>query len=260
MPNRWQDKVVGRLLAALALLWYGDVGAQVDIESRRRDGEVGLAGSVEIDLTVRTGNVDLVEFGPTLSVSYGRKEDTILLIASGDFGWEGDERFSNEVLGHLRYVRGISGRAHLEGFVQSNYDKSRNLDFRAVAGGGLRWKVAGSDDSGLWVGSSYMFEHEQNDVAPADPHPEETSVHRWSNYGSAHVRISDTATVSGTVYWQPDFTRFDDFRVLAEAGLDVSITAALSLKTSVSVRHDSDPVASVAETDFQLTTGILLEW
>jgi len=256
----WRNRVLGRLFAVLAILWCSEAGAQVDIESRRYDGDVGLSGFVELDLTVRAGNVDLVEFGPGLLVNYRREEDTILLIASGDIGWEGDERFSNEALVHLRYARKISGLAYLESFVQSNYDKSRNLDFRAVTGGGLRLKITGSADSGLWFGSSYLFEHEQNDVAPSDPHSSETWAHRWSNYASGHVRISETATVSGTVYFQPEFTRFDDFRVLAEIGLDVSITAALSLKTSVSVRHDSDPVASVAESDFQLTTGILVEW
>ena len=198
--------------------------------------------------------------GSAISVNYGRKDDSLLLIVSGDIGWEGNERFSNEALGHLRFVRRVSNRVHFEGFIQSNYDKSRNLDFRAVAGVGIRWRIAGSVGSGLWFGNSYMFEHEQNGVAPADPHLEETSVSRWSNYGSASVRISDTATVSGTVYYQPNFTRFGDFRVLADAHLNVSITATLALTTSISVHHDSDPVGSVSESDYQLTTGISIKW
>ena len=84
----WRNKVLGRLFTVLAILWCGEAGAQVDIESRRYDGDVGLSGSVVLDLTVRAGNVDLVEFGPGLLVNYRREEDTILLIASGDLGWQ----------------------------------------------------------------------------------------------------------------------------------------------------------------------------
>ena len=79
--------------------------AQVDIESLRRDDQAGFFGSVAIDLTLRAGNVELFECGPELSLSYGRAEDTFIFIGSGDAGWEGKERFSNEALAHLRYVR-----------------------------------------------------------------------------------------------------------------------------------------------------------
>ena len=59
-------------------------------------------------------------------------------IGSGDLGWEGKERFSNEALAHLRYVRALGSRLHGEAFGQVNYDQSRRLDFRGLVGSGIR--------------------------------------------------------------------------------------------------------------------------
>jgi hypothetical protein len=242
------------------LHWPAASWSQIDIESRRQDGGAGLAGGIEIDLTARSGNVDLFEVGSGLSLSYGRDRNTLILVASGDIGWEGGERFSNEVLGHVRYVRSVSRRAFIESFLQSNYDKSRRLDFRAVGGIGLRLKLTQSDEPKAWLGVSYMFEHERNETMPGYRHAEETSHQRGSTYLSLRFRISETAQAGGTVYLQPRLNDLDDFRVLLDSALFVSITKTLSLNTFVSLRHDSDPVDSVSESDFKLTTGLSLAW
>ncbi len=245
------------LLAFLA--WsVGIAGAQVDIESLRLDGQRGFSGSAEMDLTLRAGNVELFEFGQEFSLSYGRDKDTFIFIGSGDAGWEGKERFSNEALGHVRYVRRIGPRLHWEVFGQTNYDKSRQLNFRALAGSGVRWAVPAPDS--FWLGTSYMFEHEQNEVAAGARHAARTSVGRWSNYLSAAIDLGPTARLSGTAYVQPDLQQFDDYRILLDAALKVSITAALASTASVAFRHDSDPVEAVAKADFRLSTGLAVEW
>jgi len=247
--------VVVLVLACPGIGW-----SQIDIESRRQDGRSGLAGGIDLNLAAREGNVDLFEVGTGVSLSYRENQNTLVLVASGDLGWQGGERFSNEVLGHLRYVRQVSDRVFGESFLQSNYDKSRNLDFRMVGGGGLRLSLLETDGSKAWLGLTYMFEHERNEIGPGDRHPAETSVHRGSGYLSARMNISETAHIEGTVYLQPELVNLDDLRILIDSALKVSVTSKLSLHTSVSLRHDSDPVDSVSESDFRLETGLSLEW
>ena len=234
--------------------------AQIDIESLRQDGQSGFTGSTKIDLTLRAGNVELFEFGPELSINYGRARDAFIFIGSGDAGWEGKERFSNEALGHLRYVRGFGRHLHGEAFVQTNYDKSKRLDFRGIVGAGIRWALIAPGESSFWWGSSFMFEHERNQVTAGDGHATRTSVSRWSNYLSANIGLSETARVSGTAYVQPDVQQFDDYRVLLDTALEVAITDALALTTAVAFRHDSDPLDTVDGGDFSLSTGLALDW
>ena len=244
----------------LAVLCYGHVEAQVDIESIRRDGKAGLTGSIELDLTVRSGNVDLFEVGPGILLSYVDSVYAILLVASGDVGWEGNERFSNEALGHLRYVHRISHRVYAESFIQANYDKSRRLNYRNLVGGGIRLNLVSTAGASLSLGSSYLFEHEQNGVPAGGRHPGATSVNRWNSYVGARLKLSQNAVASGTLYSQPNMSRFSDRRFLMEAKLTASVTDAVSLHTTVFFRHDSDPVDTIARSDFRLSTGVSVGW
>ena len=248
-------------LLLAGLVWLeSPLHAQVDIESLRRDGQTGFSGSVAVDLALRAGNVELFEFGPELSFSYGRAEDTFIFIGSGDAGWEGKERFSNQALAHLRYVRALGSRLHGEAFGQVNYDRSRRLEFRGIVGGGIRWALFAPGESSFWLGSSLMFEHEQNELTAADDHAARTSIVRWSNYLSADIELGETAQLAGTAYVQPAVRQFDDYRILWDAALKVSITEALSSTTSVAFQRDSDPLNGVAGSDFSLSTGLALDW
>lgn len=247
-------------LLLLGLLWLAaPVWPQVDIESLRGDDQAGFSGSVAVDLTMRAGNVELFQCGPSLSFGYGRAQDSFLFIGKGDLGWQGGERFSNQGLTHLRYVRALGSRLHGETFGQINYDHARRLDFRSLAGGGLRLALIASGTSSFWLGSSMMYEHERNDVA-ADHHEAQTSLVRWSNYVSANIQLSPSAQLSGTAYIQPALGQLDDYRVLGDASLKVSITKALSSATSVSFQRDSDPLEGVADSDFTLATGLAFDW
>lgn len=249
-----------RVFVLLLLLWPTGGWSQIDIESRRQDGSKGKSGEIDLDLTARSGNVDLFELGAGISLSFSQGRSALIMVASGDIGWEGGERFSNEALGHLRYVRSMLERVQMESFLQSNYDQSRNLNFRALGGLGLRFRLMQQDESRAWLGASFLLEHERNEVLPGYLHAEETSDPRGSAYLSFGVRINKTTDATGTFYYQPRLDDPDDFRVLIDYRLTVSVTEAVSLNTSVSLQHDSDPVDSVSESDFKLTTGLSVEW
>ena len=59
---------------------------------------------------------------------------------------------------------------------------------------------------------------------------------------------------------QPAVRQFDDYRVLWDVVLKVSITETLSSTTSVAFQRDSDPLNGVDGSDFSLTTGLALDW
>ena len=233
--------------------------AQVNIERLRPEVSTGTTGLIQLDLTLRSGNVDLIEITPAAAIGFSQGAMRWTLLASGDLGWEDGERFANEALAHIRLNRRLRPRLGIEAYGQANYDKARRLDTRYLVGAGFRFCVSG-DGVESWFGSSLMAESERHEVLPADFHAADTDDLRWSSYLSVRASISETAGLTGTVYVQPVVSAFDDYRVLANISIDTRIAGKLSLSVSAAVRRDSDPVGGVAETDSRLSTGLGMNW
>lgn len=88
------------LLAVLLCASINPVGAQVNIEASRAASDgVGTSGVFEFGLTIRAGNVELIEFGPAFRLDRRTSAAKQLLLVNGDLGWEGGERFTNNALG-----------------------------------------------------------------------------------------------------------------------------------------------------------------
>lgn len=247
------------LCAALAvlLLWPVVPSAQVNIEKMRRDGvDDGFSVRAGVDLSDRSGNVDLTELGIDANIRFRRGPQSTLLIFKGDYGWQAGTQFSNEGLAHLRYTHGLNATLALETFAQSDYNEARLLDARWLAGAGMRASVVDSERVGLHVGTAYMYEVEDLDLPPEATHPDHTEVSRWSSYLGVRWRVGDHAALSATGYIQPRFDAFEDVRVISSGSLDTKITGALSLTLGYSVRHDSRPPDGIESTDSKLSTGL----
>jgi putative salt-induced outer membrane protein YdiY len=232
-------------------------GAQVNIERmRQKTPEEGVSLRASAGLSSRTGNVDATNLDVGAFVQYHRGRGTTLLAVQGDYGWQGGEQFSNQGLAHLRYTRWLDGTFALEAFVQSDYNKARLLDARALAGAGLRAAVIDGERVGIDAGTSYMFEVEEVDVPAGAEHPDRTEVSRWSSYVGLRWKMSDNASLSATGYVQPQIDEFDDVRVISSGALDTKLGGAFTLTVSYSIRHDSEPPDDIESTDTQVGTQL----
>lgn len=246
------------ILAAMLVPGAG-LTAQVNIERLRPGEAVGLGASLSADVTLRTGNVELVQLGLGGRVDYVRDRARAFLVSSGDLGWQGGERFSNEALAHLR---GIYTPARLwpEAFVQVNYDKSRLLTFRFLAGGGVRIGLVSTGSVDLAWGSDYMFEREELDLPADASHPDETAVHRWSNYLSLRIAFNEQASLVLVTYAQPQLDDFGDTRVLSETRLGVDVTQAVAVVLTFRMNVDTRPPDGIEEVDTNLKAGVGLRF
>ena len=223
---------------------------------RRLDEGKDLSGSLEFDLSFRTGNVETVEVGLGGRVDYVGDTATTLFVSDGDLGWQGGRRYSNQGLAHLRQVYRRQFRVQPEFFVQSDYDRSRNLNFRGLLGAGFRTSLFSSDAARFWWGSAYIFEHERLELKVKDDHPERTSVHRLSNYISSRVRLEKTTALAWTIYLQPKLDEIGDLRVLSEGDVELKLSRSLVLVTTASMRYDSHPPPRTKSLDTALKSGI----
>ncbi len=248
---RWTTIVT--LLVANA----GPAAAQVNIESLRPDeNALGVSGTAGLDLSVRTGNVDIVQFTLRGRLDHNSERSSTLLIVNGDLGFQGGDRFSNAALVHLRQGYRVRPRFGPEAFAQVNYNKPQRLDLRWLVGGGVRIGLLAAETAQIRVGSAYMFEHERLDLPLGAQHPRTTNVSRWSNYVSVRVEFGRDIVLTAINYLQPRIDRFGDLRNLSEVDLTVPVSQRISLLVSFDLRYDSRPPDDVRSLDTALKTGI----
>lgn len=259
-PSRVTAQTPAALVVASILVGTSltpPAAAQVNIEAQRRaPSDLGLSGTVAADLLLKTGNVEHFRVGVGGRVDYETASTSTFLVGKGNLGLVGSNRFSNAGLVHLRHGRLWLPRLMPEAYVQVNYDEPRLLEFRAVAGGGVRVTLTDTESVGLWLGSGYMFEHERLDLPDTASHPRTTSANRWSSYLSGRLSAADNLTFVATGYAQPQMDDFADFRILCEMSLGVSVTRALALTVGFSLRYDSRPPDDVVSLDTELKNGI----
>jgi len=242
------------LLNALQL-----VQGQVNIEAlRSTSSDSGLAGTLGINLALRTGNVELVELGIDGRVDYGTAKSSTLFLWRGELGFVGGDRFTNDGLLHLRHGRKTVSSVAAEVFGQTNYDKSRLLEFRALLGGGLRLGIVDARTVGLWLGVGYMFEHEVLDLPIEASHERRTDVHRASNYVAARITAGPQLVIAATGYAQPQIDDPGDIRIVNNVGIAAKITRTIALTIKFDLRYDSRPPDGIAGLDTTLRNGLTI--
>ena len=235
--------------------------AQVNIEKlRAKPAASGFSSSVQLDLSTRSGNVDIHQFGIRTRSDYVNQNWSGFLVTQGGMGWQGGKRYSNEGLAHLRQVFRPHSHTGLEIFAQVDYDRERRLEFRGLIGGGVRWRFFQRSGVRSWWGTAYMLEHERLDLGEGDPHPAEVSVHRWSNYLTTKAEFSEGTSGTWTAYVQPRFDKPEDIRILGEASLSGQMGHGFGLVLSFRLRYDSRPPDRIESLDTALRSGVKVEF
>ena len=233
------------------------LAAQVNIEALRRDTVgPGLSGTFGTDFSVRTGNVQLVELGVHGRADLVRGRTATFLVGGGSLGFLGGSQFTSDGLLHLRQAWILRPWLEPEWYTQVNYDKPRRLDFRALAGGGLRMRLFHDATTRLWAQSGLMLEHERLDLPAGATHPVKTTVVRSSSYLAFRIVAGENLVLTTTTYMQPRVARPGDFRLLENLALAVSVTRALAVTITFDLRYDSEPPEDIRKLDTALRTGL----
>jgi hypothetical protein len=248
--------VVLALMASCVMAW-----SQVNIEKMRGPATpLGVGGSAKVDLSLRAGNAEVWQAAVGLRGDYGAESAWGLALVQGDFGFSGGERFSNQGLVHVRQAVRWRGGWWPEFFAQADYDRSRALEARALAGGGLRLRLYEGDRAFLRWGSGYMLEYERLDLAPAAGHSDRTTAHRWNNYVSLRWTLGAAGRFNCTAYAQPRFDALDDVRLLVDGSLGAELVTRLSLVNTLKLRYDSEPPDGIEALDLAFKSGIELSF
>ncbi len=244
------------IFLSLTIIISINLYAQVNTEKYRNENDTtGFSGSVQLNISAQTGNVDLQELNPSLGINYKTERTNSFAVILGEYGWKDQEAFSNQALFHIRHVHEISFPFDWEVFAQINYDKTRLLLFRDLAGGGLRFNIIKNKSNEFWIGTDYMREHEKYDLPSTAKHKAEQTVNRWSNYLTYSVIVKNGVNFSSVIYYQPRFDQFNDLKILNENSLSVALINNLTLTVGFRLYYNSRPPDAIKNTDTKTEMG-----
>jgi putative salt-induced outer membrane protein YdiY len=251
--------IIGGLLT-LGLGWSGVSQAQiVNVLSEDEKDAKGFTGSVGVALERKTGNVVETELEAEAGLQYHWDSSLVMLILRTKYGSEAGNVSEKANFEHLRFRQTVMGPLGYEVFVQQEGDISRRLVNRAVGGAGLRMNLADWDGGDLYLGVAYMAEQETLDDADGASDADETFLrHRNSSYVALTAALTKRIQLNETIYFQPRFDAFDQFRIMSETGFEFKVEEQFSVVLSYTVRHDAAPHEQLEATDTELQTE--LQW
>ena len=249
--------------------------AQVNTENMRVGAdEPGWARTFDLNSSFQRGNTESEVLGGGLRLQYAwpppaEPEDddaddvaegpanTVFLTSNYSFTRLNDNRFVNNALSHLRFIRRHSPRLSYELFGQHQFNEFIRLEQRLLVGGGGRFLVLQAPQTEIFLGTGYMLERETLDL-PREPREARRSEHhRSTNYLTVRYNSKDERLrLVKTVYVQTRVDRLEDYRLLSETSFEIQLFGRLALAINLNVTHDSEPPTGVKETDVVLSNSL----
>ncbi len=120
---------------------------------------------------------------------------------------------------HGRFNYKFSDLLRFEAFLQGQYNQLLVVEQRNLTGVGLRVKWMDKENFTGYAGNSYMYEVEYSDEAGTTDYNHRNSTYLTLSYFPKSQRFS----VANTVYYQPLYIDFSDYRILEQFRLDIPL-------------------------------------
>lgn len=243
------------ILAILILPLFID--AQVlNIERERiKTDTTGWSGTGKLSLNLISNLEKFTEVGISAHVQYKTKRSLYLALSEYEIIKSQKDDFSNKGMQHFRYNYKLNRFLTLEAFTQAQFNKVLNLNFRGLAGTGLRAKVLGLDNFRIYSGLAYMFEYEE----PKQDVKAEKN-HRISSYVSITFKPGDNFTLVNTTYFQPRIDYFADHRLSNNLDIIFKISKQLSYALAFEHLTDNLPLPDVPRVTYSLKNKLIFDF
>jgi hypothetical protein len=243
------------LLFAIVLV-AGAIRAQVvNVEQARLlKDSIGWSGQVSATYQSQHFRDDLYtgQARGTLQRKTGRS--FWLFLGEAAYSASRDVEFANYQLGHVRYGYKLHERLRWEGFMQLQTNRPMGIAWRQLTGTGPRWRAVMSKRVRIYLGTVAMLENEE---AAADA--SRLSDLRSSSYASVNFWKEDRYAVAISMYYQPLFSRTQDYRLLAQGTLSVAMGKRLRLQAEVNQYFDSAPPSEALNGSLTTSFGLAFE-
>jgi putative salt-induced outer membrane protein len=218
--------------------------------------EDGWSGRFELGASGATGNTEKWDAAAGLRLQRQEGVNTSFLVLDYAYARSLGQTNADKSFAHLRNIYQYNDDIAYEGFLQVAQNKFTRLGYRRLAGGGLRYTLTEQSPLRAWfLGLGAFYEREQL-IDPALNEDEIDKAWRGNVYLVMKHQFSNQTRLLSSTYYQPKLSSTDNFRILEQAGLSVSLAEKLSLQLSINVSYDSEPPLGVRKTDTGYRTGI----
>lgn len=225
----------------------------VNVESQRIQSDTtGWLGNFGASFKLDKNKVQVINLNANAQIEYKEPRSLYLFLINYDFLKGATQTLQNNLFFHLRYNYKMNDLLRLEAFTQVQHNNLSGIKSRWLIGAGPRFKISGTKKLSLYAASLVMYEDEHEQTKPPILHKDI----RNSSYGTASWRPDDRTEIISTVFYQPLFRDFSDFRLLHELKLKFQFTKKFSFFTEWTFLYDSKPALDVPNNIYTLRNGI----
>ncbi|MCW8918554.1 MAG: DUF481 domain-containing protein [Gammaproteobacteria bacterium] len=218
----------------------------------------GFSGQLDLNLSGSSGSTEKQEYGASSRLQWHQdRRYTNFLLLDGSHGEVDGVTNTDKGFVHARHIRPLRTALDGELFAQAEQNRFARLTLRTLAGGGARFTLIDRPERGLVVaGLGAFWSREEIDDAYADAGDD--TLWRANGYLVAKYRFSPSAQLTNTLYYQPAFEAVDDYRLIEQFALAVTLTDTLTLGLTIDHAYDSRPPIGVdqGQMSYKTTLGI----
>jgi len=225
----------------------------VNIETQRLQSDTtGWLGTLGSNFLFEKNAVEILNINLNAHVEYKTKKSLYLFLANYNLLKGSGQTLSDNLFYHLRYNYKINKWLRWEVFTQLQQNSVTGIDLRFLAGTGPRFKLSGTKTFAFYAATAAMFEYEKETTTPPIYHRDIRS----SSYVTATFKPTDNAEFVGTVFYQPLYNNFNDYRILNELSAKFKIIKHLSFTAAWYYLYDNKPAASTPKLNYSISNGI----
>ncbi len=256
LPVKARSSVLGVAVLAAVVVLANVAAAQVNIESVRSQLDTSTFGArIRLSFAAYAGNTEGVIMG-TSGIVGGRIGPNLgFATASADYARLGGTTSVKKSFAHLRHNYEFTDFFWWEEFVQSETDRFRLIQIRALLGTGPRFALFKSHQwIVLYTGVSYMLEY--TSIEPGAEILEPALVHRLNQYVALTLRPDERIVLSSITYYQPRFDEWTDAHVLNVSSVELKVTPLLNSRIDATTRYESVVPEGVKRADLEFKSSL----
>ncbi len=236
------------------------LSAQIlNIEKNRlsSDSTHKLVGNVGLNFVYKKQQTQVLNFKFTSNHAINSKLHSYMLVSKVNLIKVTNKDVISDGYVHSRINFYHKRLLSTEGFAQAQYDQTRGMIHRYLAGANLRVALHTSDKTLLSFASGVMYEDEYWKFEL-----EEGKTHfiKSTSYLSMHTSISKSIELIAMGYYQSRFKTFFAPRIIGDVNLRLSINKLIAFNTQLMVLYDAKPIVNIDKTVFTFTNSLLIKF
>lgn len=215
----------------------------VNIESQRfRTDTVGWKGSANIGFSMGKQKEKYFIVNSTAHVQYKSKKHLYLLLGNYELLKSQTSKIANAGFLHFRHNYKLKKDwIRWESFTQAQFNRVNGLKVRFLLGSGPRFKALDLEKYKIYIGTLYMYEHEQS-----IDNLSRNNECRFSGYVSFSFYPTENLEFISTTYYQPNVAQNKDYRIATENSILLKILKNLSFAMNFRLNYDTRPPSGAA--------------